>query len=128
MTPAPRSSWMLPSATLTIVVSRKVRNRTASTVISAARRGPAEATSAPVLLRPVRLSGARRFLARGRPGAAGTGQSLPDELLPPAAEVLFLSPEPEQPTSASVSANPVHASTRPRGRIMRRTPLFAFAK
>src|SRR4051812_6633053 len=32
MTPAPRSYWMLPSATLTMVVSRKVRNRMARTV------------------------------------------------------------------------------------------------
>ncbi len=32
---------MLPSVTLTIVVSRKVRNSTASTVVSAAPPGPA---------------------------------------------------------------------------------------
>src|SRR5579885_2836889 len=39
MTPAPRSNWMLPSATLTMVVSRNVRNSTASTVARATPRG-----------------------------------------------------------------------------------------
>src|SRR5579875_693797 len=65
MTPAPRSFWMLPSATLTIVVSRKVRKSTAKTVQSAVGRDTTRAAWA-VVTASVWQSGDRAVLADRR--------------------------------------------------------------